>query len=260
MARIIGVMNEKGGTGKTTMAFNIASCFAENNKKVLFIDMDGQRANASFMAGVSAMGNKLTTMYDVLINGENIKKAVLAADDNFHIIPATTKCVEINRSNCTVTGMKNAIDLIREHYDLIFIDVPPSPTQHHVLCASVADYVLIPMDADPLPYEAIKGMGATITTAKKTVNPNIKCLGICINKYDWRTRLTRDVISAADKVANAIGSKVLDTKIRRNVAIAEASGQKMSVTSYAPNSNGAKDIRALCAEIEKEMEHYEQNL
>ena len=106
-------------------------------------------------------------------------------------------------------------------------------------------------------YEAIKGMTGTVRMAKQTVNPDLQVLGIVINKYDWRAKLTKDVIKAAEKVAQALECKVLDAKVRRNVSIAEAAGKQMPVTAYAPGSNGAKDIRELCKEIEMEMKKHD---
>lgn len=258
--KVISIIGEKGGIAKSTATFNLAWALAkEKGKRVLIIDLDPQRANITSFAGLSKVEDK-KTMYDVLVKKVNMKKAVLIVKDNLHIVPADSLVREITAENGSLSRFKMALNEIRAYYDYVFIDVPPSPGQSHVLTVGSADYLIIPVESRNIPsLDAGMGMAKTIYTAKESVNPNLQVLGVLLNKYSLRTLLSRQVMKAAEKLASGLDTVVLDTKLRDNVQVAEAVGSHEGITDYAPKSNGAKDILALMNEIEERMNQHESD-
>lgn len=250
MANVIAYINEKGGVGKSSVCFNVAWCFAEQGKKVLLIDLDGQRANLTYICGIKKAPETIT-MYDVLTAGVNVKKAVLVVEDNLDIIPATVDVAALDGNNNRLEDMKKAVDVLRPFYDYIFIDVSPTPNRGHALALAAADGVIIPMLPDITSLEANMGVIESIRLAKKETNPALKVLGVVLNKYTLRTLLSTKVTATADKMAAALGAKVFKTKIRQGVAMAENVGQHIGVTAYAPKSKCADDITNLCDEIKE---------
>lgn len=252
MAKIIGVLNEKGGVGKSTVCYNIAWELMKKGKKVLMVDLDGQRANLTFIAGMDK-AKSLTTMYDVLTNGEDIRKAVLVVEETLHIVPATHAVTLISQENSPIDNMKRAMGTVWEYYDYIFIDVPPTPGRTHALTLAVADFILVTMLPDIASLEANKGIMETVKLAQDNVNPNLKILGFVFNRYSWRPLLSRNVMAAAEKMASNFDTKVFKTKIRNAVAVSEAVGKHEGVTTAASKSNGAEDFKALVEEFESEV-------
>ena len=250
MANVIAYINEKGGVGKSSVCFNVAWHFAEQGKRVLLIDLDGQRANLTYICGIEKNPGTLT-MYDVLTAGVPVKKSVLMVEDNLHIIPATVDVAALDRRNNRLDDMKKAVDVLRPFYDLIFIDVSPTPNRGHALALTVADGVIIPMLPDITSLEANMGVIESIWLAKKEANPGLKVLGIVLNKYTIRARLSSEVAKTAAKMAAALNSRVFDTKIRQDIKMSENVGQHTGVTAYAPKSKCADDVRALCNEIKE---------
>lgn len=250
MANVIAYINEKGGVGKSSVCFNVAWHFAEQGKKVLLIDLDGQRANLTYICGIDKNPGTLT-MYDVLTTGVPVKKSVLVVEDNLHIIPATVDVAALDRHNNRLEDMKKSVDTLRSFYDLIFIDVSPTPNRGHALALAAADGVVIPMLPDITSLEANMGVIESIRLAKKEMNPGLKVLGIVLNKFTLRNLLSSQVTKTANKMAAALGSKVFETKIRQGVAMSENVGQHIGITAYAPKSKCAEDITNLCKEIEE---------
>lgn len=249
MGKVVAYINEKGGVGKSSVCFNVAWELALQGKKVLMIDLDGQRANLTYICGIEKRDGILT-MYDILKDGANPKKAVLIVEDNLHIIPATVEVAGLDNNNSRLEDMNKVIDELRSFYEYIFIDVSPTPNRGHALALSSADGVIIPMLPDITSLEANMGVIESIRLAQKNINPNLRVLGIVFNKYTWRTLLSSSVTKTAERMAGALNSKVFDTKIRQAVTLSENVGKHMGVTSYAPKSKSADDIRSLCKEIE----------
>lgn len=256
MAKIIGVVNEKGGVGKSTVCYNLAWELMKKGRRVLMVDLDGQRANLTFIAGMDKATNT-TTMYDVLVKGEDIHKAVLVVEDTLHIIPATHPVTLINQDNSPIERMKKAMGIIQGYYDYVFIDVPPTPGRTHALTLAVADFVLVTMLPDIASLEANMGIAETVRAAQASVNPKLKMLGFVFNRYSWRPLLTRNVVATAETMAANLETKVFTAKIRNAVAISEAVGQHEGVTATAPKSKGAEDFKQLATEFETEVNNYE---
>lgn len=266
----IAILLEKGGVGKSTVTFNTAwhlsheKCIEREGKKekeearVLIVDLDPQKANITFMAGLNNVEDKVT-MYDVLVNKTNMKKAVRVVDGNLHMVVADLSIAKINTDNSSLDRFRMALNEIRPYYDYVFFDVPPSPLpgQAHMYAVGCADYIIPVMDSDIMNVEALKGLAETIDAAKEKVNPHVKVLGVLINKYNWRTNLSKQVVKRAAKIAADLDTVVLKTKIRNNVSIAEAVGANVGITAYDPKSNGAEDIKKLVKELLERMKQYE---
>ncbi len=252
MAKIIAFINEKGGVGKSSLCFNTAWCFAEQGKKTLMIDLDGQRANLTFIAGIDKP-SKLATMYDVLTDGLDIKQTVLVVEDNLHIIPATADLSGLESMNVAPQAMRPAVKELEPFYDFIFIDVSPTPNLGHALALAAADHVIIPMLPDITSLEANMGIIESVKLAKASVNPGLNVLGIVMNKSTFRTLLSKQVTTAAEGMAASMETKVFNAKIRQAVVLSENVGQHTGITSYAPKSGSAEDVRRLCKEIIEEV-------
>lgn len=250
-ARVISVINEKGGLGKSNICSNLGSCLAnELGRKVLLIDTDGQRANLSYMLGVDKTDD-LLTMFDVLMKSEDAEKAIVKISDNLHIIPATVQLSAVNQA-AKITRMKKAIEGLKADYDYIIIDPSPSPCWMHTLILAAADGVLIPMEADVTCLEANRGIAETIFDIQD-INAKLYVLGIVFNKYKGRRRLTGQVQQVANAMAEDLDTKIFDSIIRDTAPLAECVARHIGVTEYAPKSDAAQDIRNFVAEFEREV-------
>ena len=252
MAKIIGVVNEKGGVGKSTVCFNLAWELMKQGRKVLMVDLDGQRANLTFIAGIEKP-TSLATMYDVLVKGEDIRKAVLVVEDALHIVPAHIAVTLLAQENSPIEKMKKAMDTIKDYYDYVLIDVPPTPGRTHALTMAVSDFILVVMNPDITSMEANMGIVETVRAAQNSSNPDLKILGFVLNRYTKRPLLFRGAAAAVEKMAARYETKVFKTKIRNAVAISEAVGNHEGVSTTSPKSNGAEDFRALAIEFEREV-------
>lgn len=250
MAKVIAYINEKGGVGKSSVCFNVAWHMAEQGKKTLMIDLDGQRANLTYIAGIDKPSN-LATMFDVLTAGLDIKKAVLIVEDDLHIVPATADVMWLDLKNNRLDDMKHAVNSLRSYYDYIFIDVSPTPNRGHALALAAADGVIIPMLPDITSLEANKGVIESIRITQQESNPDLQVLGIVFNKYTLRSLLSRQVTSMAEKMASALNGRVFKSKIRQAVVLSENVGKHIGITAYAPKSKCVADIKHLCKEIEE---------
>lgn len=254
MAKTIAFINEKGGVGKSSLCFNAAWYFSEQGKKVLLVDLDGQRANLTYICGIDKRPG-IVTMYDALASAVSPKKAVLVVEDNLHIIPATVDVASLTPQNSKLETMRQTIATLSPYYDYIFIDVSPTPNRGHALALAAADGVIIPMLPDITSLEANMGVIESIRLARKDVNPDLAVYGIVLNKFTWRARLSTQVTETANRMAAALSSKVFDTKIRQGVSMSENVGQHIGITAYDPKGKCADDIRSFCREIEEVVNH-----
>lgn len=245
---IIGFQNEKGGVGKSSLCFNVGWYLAELGKKILFIDLDGQRANLSFFCNIKDR-EEIPCMKDVLMDGMDINETIIPVKANLDILPGNVELTEIGKT-VKLGSMADAINSINAQYDYIFIDVSPTPSRIHILTMAVADYLIIPMLPDVATLEANKGITETFAMVKNSnINPKLKVLGIVFNKFNARTNLSQQVSDVTDQMAKQLDTIVFSTKIRNNIALSENVGQHIGITDYDPKSNGANDIIALTSEI-----------
>lgn len=247
MNKIITFINEKGGVGKSSCCFNLAWYMSEKNR-VLMIDLDGQRANLTYFTGVRKTDD-MYTVVDVIQSGRcEMRDAIQSVKERLDILPANFSVADLGQ-RAKISGFKKAIDMVKNDYDYIFIDVNPSPTWSHVLSLSVATDCIIVMLPDITSLEADVGIIESIDEIKQTTNPGLSVLGILFNKNSNRTNLAKAVSEKAEKMAVELQTKVFESKIRNAVAMSENVLQHIGITDYSPKSLVAEDIRSLADEI-----------
>lgn len=252
MAKTTVFITEKGGVGKSSCCFNIAWELSKK-KKVLVIDLDGQRANITYFFG-AAKDVEMCTMYNVLMGNKSIQEATVSVKNNLDLVRADSNVANISQT-AKISKLRNALKEVDDLYDYIFIDVNPTPTWTHALVLSCSDFVVIPMLPDLASLEANKGITESIIEVRDNMNPKLKVLGIVFNKYTDRTNLSKSVTDASQEMARFLDSKVFDSKIRNAIALSENIYEHIGVTDYAPNKPASDDIKAVCQEFEKEIKN-----
>ena len=248
MATVITYINEKGGTGKTSICMNVGWELANRGNKVLLLDIDGQKSNLTYFIGKTEEAKK--SLYDVLQNNIPVKDVILSVKENLDIIPATLPVTDLSPTIAPLKKVRPIIKELREDYDYIMIDVNPSPQWSHYLALSVSDYVQIIMLPDAASLPAGDGMIDSIEDVQDSSNADLKTLGILFNMNDETTVIGREVRNVAKEYADRLNSKVMKTKIRRAVPMREYVATHIGVTDYAPRSAVANDIRSLVDETE----------
>lgn len=250
MAKIISIANQKGGVGKTTTAVNLSACVAQKGKKVLLIDIDPQ-GNATSGLGVEAHNSK--SIYNVLVEDVLIKDTIKETQiKKLHVCPANIDLagaeVELVSMVSRETRLKEAIDLVKEDYDFIFIDCPPSLGLITLNAFTASDSVLVPIQCE---YYALEGLGQLINTIKlvqKHLNKNLQVEGVVLTMFDARTNLSSQV---AVEVEKYFGNKVFQTIIPRNIRLSEAPSHGLPISIYDPDSKGAQTYKKLAKELLK---------
>lgn len=250
MSKIIAVVNQKGGVGKTTTAVNISAILAKKGKKVLLIDSDPQ-GNATSGLGIDK--NKEKSIYDVIINDEEMENVLVKSEiKNFTVCPSTINLagaeVELVSMIAREQRLKEKIEKIKDDYNYIIIDCPPSLGLLTINAFTASDSILIPIQCE---YYALEGVGQLINTinlVKKQLNKNLYIEGVILTMHDARTNLSIQVIK---EVKNYFKDNVYNTVIPRNVKLSEAPSFGMPITVYAPKSKGAKCYEKLTNEILK---------
>lgn len=241
MGKAIAIFNQKGGVGKTTTNINLAACLALKGKKVLVLDIDPQ-GNTTSGLGISKKSLDLST-YDILIDKSiDAKDAILPTSvDKLDIIPASVELagaeVELVSEMGREIRLKEQIDRIKDSYDYIFIDCPPSLGLLTINSLTAVDSVLIPIQCEFYALEGVSQLMSTIDLVKKKMNPQLKIQGVILSMFDGRTNLSQQVVQEVKKYFR---NKVYKTVIPRNVRLAEAPSYGMPITEYDPKSAGAK--------------------
>lgn len=248
--KTIVFINEKGGIGKTSCCFNVAWEMAKT-KRVLLLDLDGQRANLTFFCGLSKPDD-LLTMYDVLQKNRQPHEAIRNIKQNLDIIPATVDVSGITQT-AKVSRMKQVIRELSSDYDYCFIDVSPSPNWGQYLALSSSDYAIIPMLPDIASLEADNGIIESIQEVQDSSNSNLKVLGILFNRNDNRTNMSKQVKAISETFAEKMKTKIFASSIRNSVSMGENVYHHIGITDYDEASAVADDIRQLIAEIESEV-------
>ena len=248
MAITFAVVNQKGGVGKTTTV-NLAAYLATFGKKILLIDIDSQ-GNATVGSGIDRSGlNKC--IYDVLVEGTQIEEIIINSPiANLDIIPATPQLsgaeVELVNIDAREFKLKQALATIKDKYDLILIDCPPSLSLLTVNALTAANEVIIPIQCEYYALEGISQLTQTIELVKQNLNPDLKIRGIILTMFDPRTLLSSQV---SDETRKFFGSKVFKTVIPRNIRLAEAPSFGQPIIFYDPSSKGAEAYEKLCREV-----------
>lgn len=249
MSKSIAVFNQKGGVGKTTTVINLCACLANRGKKVLMIDIDPQ-GNTTSGVGI----DKTTiekTIYDVLINGSDPRDCIVDINrENLYIIPSSVQLagaeIELTEMNRRELKLRECIDSIKDDYDFVFIDCPPSLGLLSINALSAVDSVLIPIQCEYYALEGVSQLMNTIKLVKKSLNPDLDIEGVVLSMFDGRTNLSIQVV---DEVKKYFRGKVYTTMIPRNVRLAEAPSHGMSIIEYDIKSKGAESYMDLADEF-----------
>ncbi len=250
MAKIIAISNQKGGVGKTTTAINLSSALARLGHQVLLVDFDSQ-GNAS--QGLGALkSNGQATVYNVILENYPIRQAIVHGEK---------PPVDVLPSNMSLAGadlemdklpegkellLKNALDQVRDDYDFILIDCPPSLGLLNTNALTAADSVLIPVQCEYYALEGVTQLLLTIRLVQKTSNPKLSIEGILMTMFDYRTRLSVDV---SQEVRQTFGRLVYQNSIPRNVKLSEAPSRGVSIFEYDTRCKGAKAYAGLSREM-----------
>ncbi len=253
MGKIVSIANQKGGVGKTTTSINLSTILAKKGKKVLLIDADPQ-GNAS--SGIGIEKEVEESVYDILINDEEIEKVVKKTNiKNLSVCPSNINLagaeVELVSMMSREYRLKEKLDNVKNEYDFVVIDCPPSLGLITLNAFTASDTVLIPVQCE---YYALEGLGQLINTinlVKKHLNKNLEIEGALLTMYDARTNLSNEVVKEVKKYFD---DKVYKNVIPRNIKLSEAPSYGMPITIYDPRSKGAKSYEKFVKEFLKSNE------
>ena len=252
MGRIISIASQKGGVGKTTTAINLGACLAQESRRVLLVDIDPQ-GNASSGLGVNGNDARLST-YEVLIGDAEIPEAVAStALANLDLLPAGQRLsgaeVELVGMMARETRLKNALAGIRDAYDYVLVDSPPSLGLLTINSLTASDSVLIPLQCEYLALEGLTQLISAIRLVQDHLNPSLRIEGVLLTMFDARLNLSQQV---ADEARKFFSDRVYRTVIPRNVKLSEAPSFGKPIVLYDPHSTGAESYRELAREV---LEH-----
>ena len=252
MANIIAVVNQKGGVGKTTTTVNITAALRALGKRVLLCDFDAQ-ANATSGMGVDK-NTASPNVYDVLINGADPRRGVVTTHygdvlpSNKALAGAGIELIGMERREFL---LRDALDKVKDRYDFLFIDCPPSLEMLTVNALCAAGSLLVPVQCEYYALEGLSDLLATVRLGKRGLNPKLSIEGVLLTMFDSRTNLSLQV---AEEVKRHFPGQVYATVIPRNVRLSEAPSHGMPVLDYDPYSRGAEAYRMLAQEISAQHE------
>lgn len=249
MGRIIAIANQKGGVGKTTTSINLSACLSALGKKVLAIDMDPQ-GNMTSGLGIDK-DNVEYTVYDLIIGEADIEKVICKeALENLDILPTN---IDLSAAEIELIGVDNkeyiirdAVDKVKEDYDFIIIDCPPSLSMLTINAMTTADTVLVPIQCEYYALEGLSQLIHTIDLVKERLNPRLEMEGVVFTMYDARTNLSLQVV---ENVKENLNKAIYKTIIPRNIRLAEAPSHGMPINLYDPKSAGAESYMLLAEEV-----------
>ena len=251
MGKIIAVVNQKGGVGKTTTAVNLTAALTELGLKVLLCDFDPQ-ANATSGLGVDKRSIR-HSIYDVTINDVNAEKAIIHTKFG-DVLPASADLagatVELIGADHRERQLDMALKDIKSKYDIIFIDCPPSLELLTLNGLCAADSILVPVQCEYYALEGLSDLMATLRMVKRKLNPRLEIFGVALTMFDGRTNFSTQV---AQEVRRHFPGKVFATVIPRNIRLAEAPSHGIPVTVYDRSSRGSKAYLAMAGEIKSKL-------
>lgn len=251
MGRIVAVVNQKGGVGKTTTAVNLTAALTELGYKVLLCDFDPQ-ANATSGLGVDKRKAKYSA-YDVTINGVPTEQGIVHTKYG-DVLPSSADLagagVELIGADHREQQLKNALVQVQDQYDLILIDCPPSLELLTLNGLCAADSILVPVQCEYYALEGLSDLMTTLRSVKKRLNPRLEIFAVALTMFDGRTNFSTQV---AQEVRRHFPGKVLSTVVPRNVRLAEAPSHGIPVTAYDRTSRGAVAYKEMAQEIASKL-------
>lgn len=255
MGRTIAIANQKGGVGKTTTTINLSACLAEMGKKVLVIDSDPQ-GNTTSGLGVNK-NEQEKTIYELLLRENTIEEAIIETPienlellaSNINLSGAEIELIGVDKKEYI---LRDELMKVKDNYDFILIDCPPSLSMLTINAMCAADTVLVPIQCEYYALEGLSQLIHTINLVKKRLNPNLEMEGVVFTMYDARTNLSLQVV---ENVKYTLKQTIYKTIIPRNVRVAEAPSHGLPINLYDSKSAGAESYRLLAEEvIEHSME------
>ena len=249
MGRVIAIANQKGGVGKTTTSINLSACLAEKGKKVLVIDTDPQGNTTS---GLGIDKNDLdNTVYELILGECSIYDCIVKdAIPNVSVLPSN---VNLAAAEIELIGvdkkefiLKNEVDFVKDDYDFIIIDCPPSLNLLTINAMTTADSVLVPIQCEFYALEGLSQLIHTVNLIKERLNPDLEMEGVVFTMYDSRTNLSMQVV---ENVKSHLSQRVFETVIPRNIRLAEAPSYGMPINMYDAKSAGSEAYMSLADEI-----------
>ncbi len=244
MTEIVTVTNQKGGVGKTTTVSALVCGLHQRGARVLGVDLDPQ-GNLGFTLGLD-IGDG-ATVYDVLTGARPIEEAIIHTKYG-DVLPSD---IMLSTAEVAFTAprreflLSRQLDAVRDRYDYVVIDTPPALNILTINAYVASTGLIVPMEAEVLSLVGISQIQDTIETVRASFNPDLKVLGIMLNKYNPRLTLSREILDLAEEVARQLGSRVFPTKVRRSVNAAMAPAHGQSVLTYRPDTGVARDFRKI---------------
>ena len=252
MGKIVAVVNQKGGVGKTTTAVNLTAALTEAGKKVLLCDFDPQ-ANATSGLGIDKRKLK-RSIYDVVINETPVEEAIIPTKFG-DVLPASSDlagaAVELISMEDPNRRLARALHSVKKNYDLIFIDCPPSLELLTINGLAAADGILVPVQCEYYALEGLADLMSTLRLVKKRINPQLEIFGVALTMFDGRTNFSTQV---AQEVRRHFPGKVFAAVIPRNIRLAEAPSHGIPVTAYDKFSRGTKAYKEMAQEVKQKLE------
>lgn len=249
MGRIIAIANQKGGVGKTTTAINLSACLADKGKKVLAVDMDPQGNMTSGLGLDKEFLEK--TVYDMIIGESDIEEVLQKETmENLDVLPtnidlsaAEIELIDVENKEFII---RNSIQKIRDNYDFVIIDCPPSLSMLTINAMTTADSVLVPIQCEYYALEGLSQLIHTVELVKDRLNPDLEIEGVVFTMYDARTNLSLQVV---ENVKDNLQQNIYKTIIPRNIRLAEAPSYGMPINQYDPKSAGSESYMRLADEV-----------
>ncbi|WP_455137509.1 ParA family protein [Thermophilibacter sp.] len=248
-SKVVAVINQKGGVGKSTTVINLSACLGENKKKVLVVDFDPQGNSTS---GYGIEKEELEhDVYDVILHDYPIEDAIQETCSlNVFIVPATiqlaTAEIELVTTMARESVLKDAINKVKDEFDYVFIDCPPSLGLLTINALTAANSLLIPIQCEYYALEGVAKLLESMQMVKRRMNPELEIFGVVMTMFDSRTTLSKQVV---DEVRGYFGKKMFNTVIPRNVKVSEAPSHGLPVIQYARLSKGALAYSKLAKEV-----------